>query len=138
MMKLYATILGTTLLGLYSVTSFAITGNQSPQPLMLNEGVSDTQLISSTPRRYELQMNQESDLKISSGHLASDSGDNITIQGRLYDEAGHLVSMDSSYQGHFMITERVTPGTYILEVKGDAMGSPNEVSNRYNLHLGVN
>lgn len=136
-MKRYATFLGATMLGLFSVTAYAVTGNQLSEPMMLNEGVSDTQLISSTPKRYQIQVAQERTLQLSSEHLASDSSASVYVQGSLYDQKGRLVSMDSDPRGHFLITEQVSPGTYILEVKGNAMGSLDEVSGRYNLHLNL-
>ncbi|MDI4638316.1 MULTISPECIES: hypothetical protein [Halomonadaceae] len=134
-MKRYATILGATMLGLFSMTTFAVTGNQTSELLMLNEGESDSQIISSNPKRYRIQVIDESIVQLSSEHLASDSSASVNIQGSLYDEEGRLVSKDSDQRGHFLITKRVAPGTYILEVEGNAMGSPDEVSKRYNLHL---
>lgn len=134
-MKRYTTLIGATMLGLFSAATFAVTGSQPSEPMMLEAGVSDSQLISQVPKRYSLQVKQATTLQLSSEHLASDSSENVRIQGRLYDDAGNLIAQATDPRGHFLITERVSPGTYILEVSGDAMGSPNEVSNRYNLHV---
>ncbi|WP_136246831.1 hypothetical protein [Halomonas borealis] len=136
-MKRLTTLIGATMLGLSSTATFAVTGNQASEPMALNEGVTDSRLISQEPQRYSLNVQEARTLQLSSEHLASESSENVRIQGSLYDDAGNLVSQDSDLRGHFLITEQVTPGTYILEVTGDAMGSPDEVSSRYNLHINL-
>ncbi|MGK0547788.1 hypothetical protein ACSEE7_20040 [Halomonas cupida] len=136
-MKRYTTLIAATMLGLFSTASFAVTGSQPAEPIVLEAGVSDSQLISQEPRRYKIQVSQSATLELSSEHQASDSSENVRIQGRLYDAEGNLVAQDSDLRGHFLISEQVAPGTYILEVSGNAMGSPDEVANRYNLHVNI-
>lgn len=89
------------------------------------------------PQRYRLDIERESTLQISSDHLTSDSSNSLHIRGKLYGEQGRLISMADDNHGHFMIKTDVIPGAYTLKVTGSAMGSPDEVSHRHNLHMDV-
>ncbi|RTQ99620.1 hypothetical protein [Halomonas nitroreducens] len=137
-MKRQAVFLSVAMLSLFSSASFAVTGGQSREPITLEPGVTDTQILSAAgPKRYEVHVSRDQTIEISSEHFAGESSANTMIEGALYDESGKLVSRDSDTRGHFLISKRVRPGTYILEVSGTAMGSADEVANRYNLHLNV-
>lgn len=136
-MKRHAILITSAMLGLFSTASFAVTGTSSTAPSTLEQGVSDSRLVSSVPQRYRLDIEREGTLQISSDHLTSDSSNNLHIRGKLYDEQGHLISMADDNRGHFMIKTDVMPGAYTLKVTGSAMGSPDEVSHRYNLHMDV-
>ncbi|ATJ83317.1 T9SS type A sorting domain-containing protein [Halomonas beimenensis] len=137
-MKRQVVFLSAAMLSLFSSASFAVTGNQPSGPIKLEPGVTDTQILSSAdPKRYEVQIDRDQTIEISSEHFAGESSAVTMIEGELYDASGKLISRDSDTRGHLLISERLQPGTYILEVSGTAMGSADEVSNRYTLHLNV-
>ncbi|XKE44175.1 hypothetical protein LG302_12380 [Halomonas organivorans] len=137
-MKRQVVFLSAVMLSLFSSASFAVTGNQPSGPLKLEPGVTDTQILrSADPKRYEVQVDRDQTIEISSEHFAGESSAATMIEGALYDASGNLISRDTDTRGHFLISERVRPGTYILEVSGTPMGSVDEISNRYTLHLNV-
>ncbi|MGQ7249880.1 hypothetical protein ACUN9Y_21410 [Halomonas sp. V046] len=115
----------------------AAPGHQETTLKVLDEGVSQTQQLRGGPARYSIPVARAGKLYLSSEHLASESSQSVAIGGVLYDEDGRLVASDTDKNGHFTMVEDVQAGTYTLEVTGQALGSVEEVSGRYTLHVGM-
>ncbi|MBR9880608.1 hypothetical protein KUW00_11290 [Halomonas sp. DP5N14-9] len=134
-MKLWQHMMGVAVLVGVSLPVWAAQGH-SQEAEILRQGVSATQQLRGAPVRYRLPIEEEGMIVVSSEHLASDSSQSMSIEGRLYSPAGQLVASDADNNGHFLLEAPVTPGNYELEVRGSVLGSANENSGRYSLHVG--
>ncbi|MBN8413104.1 MULTISPECIES: hypothetical protein [Halomonas] len=135
-MKMWQKMMGVAFFSVGAMPVMAAPGHLQEAPV-LQQGVSATQQLRGVPERYQVPVAEEGTLVISSEHLASDSSQSMSIEGRLYSPAGELVASDTDSNGHFLLKTPVTSGNYELEVRGSVLGSANESSGRYSLHIGL-
>ncbi|WP_417329317.1 hypothetical protein [Halomonas cupida] len=103
----------------------------------LERGISTTQILSlKDPKRYEIEFDRPTMLRVSSEQLPGTAGTGSFISATLYDTSGRSVAESSSYQGELYLSRQLEPGVYRLEVSGwTPSGKSDGLSNRYELHV---
>ncbi|ALM51669.1 hypothetical protein [Halomonas huangheensis] len=112
-------------------------GASAGQAERLERGISNTQILSlKTPKRYELEVDRSTMLRLSSEQPAGEPSNSSFIKATLYDDSGRSIAQSSSYQGELYLSRQLQPGAYELEVSGwTPAGKSEGLSNRYELHV---
>lgn len=135
-MKLKSSALVIAMAAMVSMPAMASFGGEARNSIQLTEGVSSTQILSGGhPISYELDVERDSLLSISSGQLPGASSAGVRIQGTLVNQSGEVVAESNGYNGKLSLTERVSPGQYTLIVTGNAPAGGEVDRSRYNLHV---
>jgi len=103
----------------------------------LSAGVSETYgLVAGKPLRFQIAVEHDAVLKISSRHFAADSSKNNLMTAVLRDPQGNVVATASDDNGHFSLEQDVQEGYYQLEVSGNSIsGSAHENERSYSLNV---
>ncbi|PAU73915.1 hypothetical protein [Halomonas salipaludis] len=136
-MKLKAIIFGMAVASMFSMPVLANMGASVQEMPVLERGVSPTQILANGhPKRFQVNIDQPTTLRVSSEHFAGVSSQGNQIKAILYDDTGNRVAEASSPRGHFQLQRQLQPGNYELEVSGWSLGGNAEaLSNRYELHV---
>ncbi|WP_163577037.1 hypothetical protein [Halomonas faecis] len=135
-MKLKSSALVIAMTAMISMPAMASFGGEAKNSIQLAEGISSTQILSGGhPISYELNVERDSLLSISSGQRPGASSAGVRIQGKLVNQSGEVVARSNGYNGRFSLTERVSPGSYTLIVSGNAPAGGEPDRSRYNLHV---
>lgn len=135
-MKFKAITFGMIAASMFSIPVLANMGASTPEMPVLERGISPTQILAGGhPKRFQINIDQPTTLRVSSEHFAGVSSQGNQIKAILYDDAGNRVAEASSSRGHFQLNRQLQPGTYQIEVSGSSMGGSSEGDgNRYELH----
>ncbi len=103
----------------------------------LSAGASETYgLVAGKPLRFQIAVEHDAVLKISSRHFAADSSQNNLINAVLRDPQGNIVATASDDDGHFLLEQNVKEGYCQLEVSGNSIsGSADESGRGYSLNV---
>ncbi|TVU67509.1 MULTISPECIES: hypothetical protein [Cobetia] len=123
----------------FSSMTVQANNTQSNLPL-LTAGVSDTQaLVAGQVKRYQLDIEHPTSLKIVSRHFAGSSSQNNMISATLRGPDGSVVATAMDANGHFVLQRSVVAGRYQLEVTGaSSNGAADESTNKYSLEVTFN
>ncbi|HAY16806.1 MAG TPA: hypothetical protein DCX51_07645 [Halomonas sp.] len=86
------------------------------------------------PKRFNINIEQATTLKVVSEHFPGFTSTGNRISAVLYNEAGQKVAEASSPRGHFELVRQLQPGNYQLEVTGRSSGGSDD-NRYYELHV---
>ncbi|MCE8012111.1 hypothetical protein [Billgrantia desiderata] len=136
-MKLKTITFGMAVASMFSMSVLADIGASAQGVPVLERGISPTQILANGhPKRFRINIDQPTTLKVTSEHFPGISSQGNRITGTLYDDSGQRVAEASSLRGHFQLERQLQPGAYVLEVSGWSYSqNADSFSNQYELHV---
>lgn len=135
-MKRKVGVFAIVMAGMLSTPAIAGFGGSHAPVTQLEEGVSVTKILGGSPVKYELNVDREITLRVSSESFPGVSSSGNWIRAQLVDETGMVVSEAADPNGHFLMEQSLSPGKYKLVVSGNTMGGNGQTDrSRYNLHV---